>query len=99
MLLHLWNWFLTVTGSNNTSGTFYGFWSGFGSDLGEVALLGAVVGWYRSNECHVDGCHRIGRHPFKHYKLCAKHHPQVPGKVTLSHINSLRNKDISNGKV
>jgi hypothetical protein len=42
MIRAIFNWFLTVTGSNNTSGTYYGFWSGFGSDIGEFALLGVI---------------------------------------------------------
>lgn len=40
MILH---WFLHYTGSDNVSGPWYGFFSGFGSDLTELALLGAAV--------------------------------------------------------
>ncbi len=83
------NWLLTWTGSNNTSGIQYGFWSGFGSDIGEITILVAVIGWWRHNECHVDGCHRLGRHTFRQYKLCARHHPGVPAKVTHLHILQL----------
>lgn len=75
MFNSLFHWFLTVTGSNNTSGTWYGFWSGFGSDLTEFALLGTVIGLFRHHNCHVKGCFRIGHHPVEgtNYKTCHKH--------------------------
>jgi hypothetical protein len=92
----LWHWFLTVTGSNNTSGIWYGFWSGFGSDLGEVVLIGGLIQIYRGTRCHVDeratggkNCRRRGRFPFQHYKLCKIHHPNVPQNVTHLHIMKL----------
>jgi len=34
------------------SGNGYQFWSGIGSDLGEVTLLGIVLVWWRSHNCH-----------------------------------------------
>ena len=56
---------------------YYGFWSGFGADLGEVTLvttvgLGVYTGVRRAN-CHVKGCWRIGHHPLEGtpYHLCA----------------------------
>lgn len=73
----IWHWFLTVTGSNNTSGTWYGFWSGFGSDLMEFTVLGVL---YRKLNCHEPGCWRIGLHHHKHLVLCKKHHPLMKGK-------------------
>jgi hypothetical protein len=81
-------WLWTVTGSNNTSGLYYGFWSGFGSDLGEVALLGAVFGFYKHHNCAVRGCPRIGKHPVERtgYKTCHHHttqeiHDQLRGEL------------------
>jgi hypothetical protein len=46
------HWLAQMTGSQNTPGTprNYNFWSGFGSDLGEVALIGAVLGAYRKHK-------------------------------------------------
>jgi len=70
-------------------GNGYQFWSGIGSDAGEVTLIIGAVTWYYHNQCHVDKCHKIGKHPFKHYKLCKKHHPGVPAKVTMLHILKL----------
>lgn len=63
---------------------FYNFWSGFGSDLGEVTLISAVaVGVYtgvRKVNCHTKGCWRIGHHPLDGtpFILCRHHHPHVP---------------------
>lgn len=77
----VWHWFLEVTGSNNTSGTWYGFWSGFGSDLGEFAILGGLISIYRQHVCHVNGCWRLGRHKVDGtpYTTCHRHHPELKG--------------------
>ena len=64
-LSHLWWWIEVHTGTVNESGPFYGFWSGFGSDLGEVTLLAAAYGLYRAHNCHAHRCPWIGRHPYE----------------------------------
>lgn len=76
----MWHWFLTVTGSNNTSGTWYGFWSGFGSDIGELVIIGGLIQLVRHHNCHVKGCLRWGRHQVEGtpYKVCRVHHPDMP---------------------
>ena len=74
----------TVYSSSNP--IYYNFWSGFGSDLGEATLIGAVsIGVYtgvRKVNCHTKGCWRIGHYPLDGtpYHLCAHHHPGVPTK-------------------
>jgi hypothetical protein len=76
-------------GFDNLSGPFYGFWSGAGSDIGELALVGAVLGMIRVHNCHVKGCFRIGHHPVDGtpYKVCRVHHPGVPdGGATAQHV-------------
>lgn len=82
------NWLYHIFGVSGV-GSYYGFWSGFGSDISELAILGAVIGIYRNSRCHVDGCHRHGKYPFQHYKLCHIHHPQVDGKLTHAHVKEL----------
>lgn len=74
---HIWWWFLHATGADNPSGVEYGFWSGWGSDLGEIALLAALYGIIRNLNCHVKGCWRPGFHPVNGtaFKTCTKHHP------------------------
>jgi hypothetical protein len=81
----------TVYSSSNP--VYYNFWSGFGSDLGEATLIGAVsVGVYtfvRKANCHSKRCWRIGHFPLEGtpYHLCKRHHPGVPAKgVSQQHI-------------
>lgn len=71
----IWHWILTVTGANNTSGTWYGFWSGFGSDLTEFVIFAGFIKLYRHHNCTIKGCPRIGHHPIDGtpYKTCHKH--------------------------
>jgi hypothetical protein len=82
---------LHVLGVDDLSGPWYGFWSGFGSDLGELAIVGALLGAYRRHTCHVDSpryCWRPGRHPVEGtpYRACKRHHPAVPRQVSAEHI-------------
>ena len=91
---HAWLWLLHISGSDDVSGKWYGFWSGF---AGDITLLFAVltapyVQWKRTN-CQVKRCWRFGRHPFKDpddntiRHLCWKHHPEVGQKqLTAQHL-------------
>jgi hypothetical protein len=72
--------FLNWSGSSNPSGNQYGFFSGFGSDLGEVAIIGAVGATYKHHNCAVPRCWRIAHHKYeiketKQY-TCRMHHTQ-----------------------
>jgi hypothetical protein len=80
MLAELFRWVLHYTGSDNVSGPWYGFFSGFGSDLGEITLVGAVVAFYWKHTCHVGGCWRLGRLKVEgsEWTVCHKHHPEGP---------------------
>lgn len=76
------NWiisaFLHYTGADDVTGAWYGFWSGFGSDLGEVLLLGGLFAMYRHHNCQVKGCWRLGRQVHgTHDVLCRKHHSEA----------------------
>lgn len=77
----LWHWFLHVTGSDNVSGPWYGFWSGFGSDIAEFGLLYGLYVLVRKHNCHARGCLRIGLHHVDGtpYVVCRKHHPLHKG--------------------
>ena len=80
------HWAAIHTGTiySSNSPIYYNFWSGFGSDLGEATLIGAVsVGVYtfvRRANCHAKRCWRIGHFPLEGtpYHLCKHHHPGVP---------------------
>lgn len=63
--------FLHVTGSDNVSGRWYGFWSGFGGDL---PIFGGLYVWLRHHNCHQLHCWRIGRHPYQDGQVYCKHH-------------------------
>lgn len=73
-------------GLDNGSNLPYLFWSGVGSDIGEVTILGAVISMYWKHTCNAKGCYRIGRHPVKGtaHVVCRKHHPD--GEPTHAEI-------------
>ena len=80
------HWLQVHTGTVNEPGPYYGFWSGFGSDLEEFGILGAVgTGIYqlvKKYNCHEPNCWRIGQHPAAggQFLLCYRHHPDYQGK-------------------
>jgi hypothetical protein len=65
-----------------------------------ITLIAFVIGVYKHLECHVGGCHRIGRFQHGHYKLCRAHHPDVPndGKIGQKQIDDVTAKLASNAK-
>jgi hypothetical protein len=86
-----WWWIEVHTGTVNESGPYYGFWSGFGSDLGEATLLAGLGAAYRHHNCHAERCFRLGRAvDGTPYVACPKHHPDHHGtkrKVPLHVIH------------
>jgi hypothetical protein len=56
-----------------------------------ITLIAFVIGAYKHLECHVDGCHRVGRFQHGHYKLCRVHHPNVPsdGKIGQKQLDEV----------
>ena len=78
---HLWLWIEVHTGTVNESGPYYGFWSGFGSDIGEVTLLTGMFIGLRHINCQEKGCWRIGHNvEGSPTRACHKHHPTSPRK-------------------
>ena len=80
------HWLMVHTGTVNEPGPYYGFWSGFGSDLEEFGILGAIgAALYqlvKKYNCHEPGCWRLGNHPAAdgQFNLCYRHHPDFQGK-------------------
>jgi hypothetical protein len=74
------HWTAIHIGSVNESGPFYGFWSGFGSDISEFAIAVGIYTGVRKVNCHSLRCWLIGHHPLEGtpYHLCKLHHPDVP---------------------
>jgi hypothetical protein len=76
----------------NEPGPYYGFWSGFGSDLAEFGIIGAIgTGVYqlvRKYNCHEPSCWRVGNHPAAggQFLLCYRHHPDYHGARTASEM-------------
>jgi len=72
-------WLLHVLGVDNVSGRWYGFWSGFGSDIGELAIVGGLLALVRKHNCEVHGCWRLGRHATAGgHLVCRRHNPAGP---------------------
>jgi hypothetical protein len=50
-MIHIWHWILNFTGVNYGQNSFathmYNFWSGFGGDITEFALIGTIITIYR----------------------------------------------------
>lgn len=64
-------------GIDTTTGRPYAWWSGAGSDVGELAMLGWLYAFLRRHNCEVHRCWRIGRHPTAAgHMLCRRHHPE-----------------------
>lgn len=86
MALFVWDrvpvqhWLAIHTGTDFESGPYYGFWSGFGSDLGEATIVVGIITAYRHHNCHVAGCPRLGQ-PVAGtpYRACPRHHPAHEG--------------------
>jgi hypothetical protein len=83
---HLGHWLQVHLGIVDEAGPYYAFWSGFGSDLAEISIVGAIAtGLYqqvRKFNCHQPGCWRVGNHPAAggQFMLCYRHHPDYQGR-------------------
>ena len=100
----LQHWLAVHTGTINEAGPYYGFFSGFGSDLGEVTIVGGMFAIYRKHNCHARWCWRFGRHGFTdeatglRYQLCRRHHPAHPGRhLHRAHIARIHARNQEGG--
>lgn len=60
-------------------GNGYQWHSGFGSDLGQYTVVGAVIGAAKHKNCHHKGCWRIGHyHPDHGWPSCRHHYSETP---------------------
>ncbi len=62
------------------SGPWYAFWSGFGRDLGELAIVAGI--WHLVN-CNEKGCYRPGRH-YRGHVICHKHRNRADESASSS---------------
>ena len=92
------HWLAVHTGTVNEAGPYYGFWSGFGSDIGEyavaVTVLGTLLHTVQRTGCQVGGswprgCWRPAMHDAEvngvKHRVCHKHsgHPVVHHNADL----------------
>jgi hypothetical protein len=96
------SWVSVHAGLTDLTGPYYGFWSGIGSDLAELTLVGAVAtGAYqlvRKYNCHQPGCWRVGNHPAAggQFYLCWRHHPDyLGGRPTKEIIAQLHHEHLA----
>lgn len=61
-------------------GAGYQFWSGIGSDIGELAIITGVAAFCYRHNCHIHRCWRLSWHPDPEtgHPVCKKHHPDHP---------------------
>jgi hypothetical protein len=98
-------WLTDHLGVSNESGPWYAFWSGFGSDLAELGIIGAVgtavYQMVKRYNCHEPGCWRVGTHPAAdgQFLLCYRHHPDYQGRkpthemIARLHADHLRRQE------
>jgi hypothetical protein len=67
-------WLLHFLGVDTETGHAYAWWSGAGSDIGELAIIGGLAAMLRKHQCHQKGCIRIGRHTVDGTPWCNRHH-------------------------
>lgn len=52
----------------------YQFWSGIGSDFGEVTLIVGFIAWWHHRNCVEKGCWRKGHPDPEHgHPVCSRH--------------------------
>jgi hypothetical protein len=88
------HWLWIHTGTGNEPGSYYGFWSGFGSDLGEYVIVAGIFGGLyhaiKVNNCEVHHCWRLKRHTTAAgHRVCRKHHPD--DKLTANDVIDAHN--------
>ena len=105
------HWLQVHTGIVNETGPYYGFWSGFGSDLTEFGVIGAIATaayqLVKKYNCHYPGCWRVGNHQAAggEFSLCYRHHPDYQGKkptaelIQRLHREHLERQEAIHGKL
>lgn len=66
-------------------GIGYQFWSGIGSDIGQVTLItmlaAAIATFWHKHNCHEHGCLRLSWHPDTDgHPVCKVHHEDHPSR-------------------
>lgn len=103
----VWRWHHLLAWSQNSFGfrrgdgesPHYLFWSGIGSNLAYLSIIGGVVIYYRQKNCKRKWCPLIGDYPFTNPEtgisrnLCWVHHPRVHDRtLTGARIREIQGK-------
>lgn len=81
------NWLYHYFGIGG-SGPWYAFWSGTGSDIGEITIVGGVVAMVRHINCVHTPCWRLSRHVTADgHKLCRVHLAMPKDALNLPDIH------------
>lgn len=82
MIHRIWIDILHFIGADDTTGLWYGFWSGF---AGDIPLFGAAWVLYRKYTCNAKWCARLNCHAIEgtQYRACHRHHPNPLGPKML----------------
>jgi hypothetical protein len=81
-----WQWLVHFMGVDQGmkygQWNWYNFWSGFVSDIGQVAIVGGLIQIYRRHNCHITKCWRIGKYRVigTPYLVCIIHRPEVEAR-------------------
>ena len=90
------HWLAHVLGMDNGSGGWYLFYSGFGANFGELAIVAALLAVIRKHNCEVHRCWRLGRHKTAAgHMACRKHHPDdrlTADAVAAAHQSARENE-------
>jgi len=94
---HVNSFFGFESGQGNDS--HYLFWSGAGSNLAYLSVIGGALIYYRKENCKYRWCPFLGHYEFTNpetgvtRKLCALHHPDVRAKwLTREHLQEIQEK-------
>jgi len=94
--LPLQHWLAIHTGADNEAGSYYGFLSGTGSDISELAIIAGLVTVVRRHNCEVKRCWRLGRHgTAAGHNVCRRHHPD--GHLTVEHVHRMHRAALKEG--
>ena len=104
-LFPLQHWFATHLGIGTSPRAvfWYSWWSGAGSDMGELTLVAGMLALYKAHlNCSVTGCPWPGRHVSqgddgRTYKTCHKHHPGVDHgrRITQADIDTVHAEHVA----
>lgn len=79
-------WLLHSLGIDDTAGPWYAFWSGFGSDVGELAIIGGLLAVVRKMVLHhAERLAQAAKHHREHLALKREQHMAMTALAKSHH--------------